>query len=99
MLMKQDEVSRRRFFRTVGLASSTAVIASMVGGHRAFAATVAPEDLLDVDATVSTAASVPPLPYEYGALEPFIDEQTMRIHHDRHHAAYVTNLNAALANA
>ena len=42
------------------------------------------------------AFSVPPLPYEYTALEPHVDEQTMRIHHDKHHAAYVTNLNAAL---
>src|SRR2546423_5937796 len=42
------------------------------------------------------AHSVPPLPYDYAALEPHIDEQTMRIHHDKHHAAYVTNLNAAL---
>ncbi len=42
------------------------------------------------------AHEVPPLPYEYNALEPHIDEQTMRIHHDKHHAAYVTNLNAAL---
>jgi superoxide dismutase, Fe-Mn family len=42
------------------------------------------------------AHSVPPLPYDYTALEPHIDEQTMRIHHDKHHAAYVNNLNAAL---
>jgi Fe-Mn family superoxide dismutase len=42
------------------------------------------------------AHEVPPLPYAYNALEPHIDEQTMRIHHDKHHAAYVTNLNAAL---
>jgi Fe-Mn family superoxide dismutase len=42
------------------------------------------------------AHEVPPLPYDYTALEPHIDEQTMRIHHDKHHAAYVTNLNAAL---
>jgi superoxide dismutase, Fe-Mn family len=39
---------------------------------------------------------VPDLPYDYNALEPHIDEQTMRIHHDKHHAAYVTNANAAL---
>lgn len=44
------------------------------------------------------AYEVPPLPYDYAALEPHIDEQTMRIHHDKHHATYVTNLNAALAN-
>ena len=42
------------------------------------------------------AHEVPPLPYDYKALEPHIDEQTMRIHHDKHHGAYVTNLNAAL---
>jgi superoxide dismutase, Fe-Mn family len=39
---------------------------------------------------------VPPLPYDYNALEPTIDEQTMHLHHDKHHAAYVTNLNKAL---
>src|SRR3990172_5835997 len=37
-----------------------------------------------------------PLPYKYEALEPFIDTQTMQIHHDKQHAAYVSNLNAAL---
>jgi len=42
------------------------------------------------------AYEVPALPYEYNALEPTIDEQTMRIHHDRHHGAYVSNLNAAV---
>jgi Fe-Mn family superoxide dismutase len=42
------------------------------------------------------AHEVPPLPYDYNALEPHIDEQTMRIHHDKHHGTYVTNLNAAL---
>ncbi len=41
--------------------------------------------------------SLPDLPYDYNALEPFIDEETMRIHHDKHHAAYVKNLNDALA--
>lgn len=39
---------------------------------------------------------LPALPYAYNALEPYIDEQTMIIHHDRHHATYVNNLNAAL---
>ncbi|MCG0238139.1 MAG: superoxide dismutase [Firmicutes bacterium] len=45
------------------------------------------------------AFTLPPLPYDYNALEPYIDEQTMRIHHDKHHAAYVNNLNAALEQA
>jgi Fe-Mn family superoxide dismutase len=39
---------------------------------------------------------VPPLPYDYAALEPHIDEQTMRLHHDKHHQAYVDNANKAL---
>jgi Fe-Mn family superoxide dismutase len=42
------------------------------------------------------AHQLPPLPYAYNALEPYIDETTMTIHHDRHHNTYVTNLNAAL---
>jgi Fe-Mn family superoxide dismutase len=42
------------------------------------------------------AFELPPLPYDYNALEPHIDEQTMRIHHDKHHATYVTNLNNAV---
>ncbi len=44
------------------------------------------------------AFTLPPLPYDYAALEPHIDEQTMRIHHDKHHAGYLNNLNAALEN-
>ncbi|HEV8612458.1 MAG TPA: superoxide dismutase [Gemmatimonadales bacterium] len=42
------------------------------------------------------AFTLAPLPYDYNALEPHIDEQTMRIHHGKHHQAYVTNLNTAL---
>ena len=43
------------------------------------------------------AFELPALPYDYNALEPHIDEQTMRIHHDKHHAAYVSKVNDALA--
>ncbi|MBA2358631.1 MAG: superoxide dismutase [Actinobacteria bacterium] len=39
---------------------------------------------------------LPPLPYDYAALEPHIDEQTMRVHHDKHHQAYIDNANKAL---
>jgi superoxide dismutase, Fe-Mn family len=42
------------------------------------------------------AYEVPDLPYDYGALEPHVDEQTMRVHHDKHHQAYVDKANAAL---
>ncbi|EOS54732.1 superoxide dismutase [Paenibacillus barengoltzii] len=45
------------------------------------------------------AHELPALPYPANALEPYIDEQTMIIHHDRHHNTYVTNLNAALESA
>jgi Fe-Mn family superoxide dismutase len=47
--------------------------------------------------TPSTIYTLPPLPYAFDALEPFIDRQTMEIHHGTHHAGYVTKLNAALA--
>ena len=42
------------------------------------------------------AHELPPLPYDFAALEPHIDAQTMQIHHGKHHQAYVNNLNAAL---
>lgn len=42
------------------------------------------------------AYELPPLPYDYTALEPHIDEQTMHLHHDKHHQAYVNNVNTAL---
>jgi superoxide dismutase, Fe-Mn family len=43
--------------------------------------------------------TLPPLPYAFDALEPHLDAKTMEIHHDKHHAAYVTNLNAAIEKA
>src|ERR1035441_131427 len=42
------------------------------------------------------AYQLPPLPYAYDALDPYIDEATMKLHHDKHHQAYVTNLNGAI---
>jgi Fe-Mn family superoxide dismutase len=60
------------------------------------AATHAPS-LLAQNATPAGPFTLPPLPYAYDALEPFIDAQTMQIHHDKHHAAYVANLNKAVA--
>ena len=43
--------------------------------------------------------TLPPLPYGFDALEPFIDKTTMEIHHGKHHAAYIANVNKALESA
>src|SRR5919204_6782509 len=58
--------------------------------------TAQPVSLTPARKGAQMAFEVPPLPYDYGALEPHIDEQTMRVHHDKHHKAYVDNANAAL---
>jgi Fe-Mn family superoxide dismutase len=60
-------------------------------GHRI---TDAPDISLTKENNV--AYELPPLPYDYAALEPHIDEATMKLHHDKHHQAYVTNLNGAV---
>src|ERR1700755_2020704 len=66
--------------------------------------TVAPSILKGKSAGVGASGSfypfkVPELGYPYDALEPYIDAQTMQIHHDKHNGAYVENLNKALAQA
>ena len=50
-------------------------------------------------AAENTALTLPPLPYAFDALEPHIDAQTMEIHHDKHHAAYIKNFNTAIGTA
>jgi len=82
------------------------VTGSMVGAGFLGAAGLAPGVLRgseseDLDSNFSSeekpvAFSVPPLTYAFDALEPYIDARTMEIHHDKHHGAYVTNLNKAL---
>ncbi len=83
-------MTRRQAIKTTALAS--AALATLPGAiaqtnSAAPAAAAAP----------SGPFTLPPLPYAYDALEPHIDAQTMQIHHDKHHAAYVANLNKAVA--
>ncbi|MGE3840539.1 MAG: superoxide dismutase [Vicinamibacterales bacterium] len=78
-------LTRRDLFSTLALGS----LALAARPHSLFAQAAAP----------SGPFTLPALPYAFSALEPHIDAQTMQIHHDRHHQAYVNNLNMALANA
>ena len=77
------------------LALSTAAAAVALDAARGFASAAPVQAPSPAPAGPFT---LPPLPYPADALEPHIDAQTMTIHHDRHHAAYVTNLNAAVAS-
>jgi Fe-Mn family superoxide dismutase len=81
-------MTRRQAIKTTALAS--AALATLPGAIAQTSPT-----------TPATAPggpfTLPPLPYAYDALEPYIDAQTMHIHHDKHHAAYVANLNKAIA--
>jgi Fe-Mn family superoxide dismutase len=79
-------MTRREAIKTTALAA--AVCASSMTAQRALA-----------EAAAAAPFSLPPLPYPVDALEPHIDARTMEIHHDKHHAAYVTNVNKALAAA
>jgi len=59
----------------------------------------APHLIINAQDAGATPYSLPALPYPVDALEPYIDAQTMQLHHDKHHATYVTNLNKALSKS
>jgi superoxide dismutase, Fe-Mn family len=77
--------TRRQVLKTVALTTSASIVSVHAQKPAAPAAT-APE-----------VFKLPPLGYDYDALEPHIDAETMKIHHDKHHAAYVSRLNQAVA--
>lgn len=84
---RQNDVDRRDFFRLSGTALVAGSVAATIGSATALAQTQA----------AAASYTLPALPYGFDALEPVIDEQTMRIHHGKHHQGYVNNLNAAIA--
>jgi Fe-Mn family superoxide dismutase len=83
-MMTRRQVIKTTALASVALATLPSVMAQTNSAAPAAAATNGPFTL-------------PPLPYAYDALEPYIDARTMEIHHDKHHAAYVANLNKAVA--
>ncbi|MEO7318817.1 MAG: superoxide dismutase, partial [Chthoniobacteraceae bacterium] len=76
-------ITRRRVLKTLVLGTSAVALS-----RSAFSADPPPPE---------GVFKLPPLGYDYDALEPFIDAETMKIHHDKHHAAYVAKLNEAIA--
>jgi Fe-Mn family superoxide dismutase len=96
--MIERAMNRREAMGTLGGLGAVAGIG--MGAGSAWAGTAGPTVYgaqgLGWDAAESKY-TLPPLPYGYADLEPHIDEQTMRIHHDRHHQGYVSGLNTALA--
>src|ERR1043165_3291443 len=86
---------RREFIRTTALAGLGVALAGCIGGKDEKGEKISASKNQQQHKTMSY--TLPSLPYAYTALEPHIDAQTMEIHHSKHHNAYVTNLNAALA--
>ena len=79
-------MTRRQAIQTTALATAAVAVGSSLVNTQAQPA-----------AAPAGPFTLPPLPYAFDALEPHIDAQTMQIHHDRHHKAYVDNLNKAIA--
>lgn len=103
--MERTGISRRQFLRTLGLSSAAALLTACSSSRPARTVATPTRRSAAVDVTNLAGARdaqgqylLPALPYPIDALEPSIDAQTMQLHHDRHHAGYVNNLNAALGN-
>lgn len=85
--------NRRDFLKKGALLGLGGLASELIGSNGLSSMENAASLLSDGDAKKFV---LPPLPYAYNALEPFIDKQTMQIHHDKHHQAYVDKLNAAV---
>ncbi len=93
-------MNRRSLLKTFGSAAGFAASA-FAFKNRAWAQaspSQAPSSTPAAPAAPAGPFTLPALPYAYDALEPTIDAETMHLHHDKHHQAYVNNLNAAVAN-
>ena len=85
-------MNRRSLFK--GTAATTVML---VAENNLFASLAQPAEAQSVVTSIGSAPfTLPALPYSYDALEPFIDAETMHLHHDKHHASYVDKLNAAV---
>src|SRR4051794_15931903 len=85
-------ITRRAALKTLALSTGAAALAPLAQAQPP-AVPVPPAPTPESDLVYK----LPPLGYDYDALEPFIDAETMKLHHDKHHAAYVSRLNQALA--
>lgn len=84
---------RRDFFKKIGLLGLSGIATQLVSNEQLNAL-----ETLGNESVSGAAFTLPSLPYAYNALEPFIDEQTMIIHHTKHHQGYVDKLNKAVEN-
>jgi Fe-Mn family superoxide dismutase len=85
-------MDRRTAIKSLGITATTLAASEFLSAQAT--APVAP---IAAPATPAGPFTLPALPYAYDALEPYFDAETMHLHHDKHHAAYVNNLNAAFA--
>lgn len=83
--------NRRDFLKKTGLLGLTAIASKLVSNEQLHAL-----EQIGNQSEAVKPFSLPPLPYAYDALEPFIDKQTMEIHHSKHHQGYVDKLNKAV---
>lgn len=96
LIMKNSGKSRRDFIKKTALTAVSVGIFKQLDAENFKPQTNFESDFIS---TEDGAFILPPLNYDYAALEPYIDTLTMQIHHDKHHAGYVTKLNDALAKA